>query len=227
MERPLFYSLVATTPAEDQQHRTVFGAICLGIEQNAPITIALPDAEVSISVPDKIALSRIALIPAVMVLVLVDDIDHRFGIAAAVFAVAAATDFFDGYLARRWDVTSTLGAFLDTVADKLLVAGTLLALVEVGRAWAWAAFVILGREIAVMGLRGVAAMDGTTVPPSVWGKIKANLQFAALFFAIVRFDDRLGAMYWDEWLMLAAVVATVASGVEYFARYARVLRPVA
>lgn len=162
-----------------------------------------------------------------MVLVLVDEIDHRFGIAAAVFAVAAATDFLDGYLARRWEQTSTLGAFLDSVADKLLVTGTLLALVEVGRAWAWAAAVIIGREIAVMGLRGIAAMDGTKVPPSIWGKIKANLQFAALLFAIVRFDDRVGGLFFDEWLMIAAVLATVISGVEYFMRYFRVLRPVA
>ncbi len=180
-----------------------------------------------ISVPDKLAFTRIALIPVVMVLVLVDDIDHRFGLAAGVFAVAAATDFVDGYLARRWDVASTLGAFLDTVADKLLVTGVLLALVEVGRAWAWAAFVILGREIAVMGLRGVAAMDGVEVPPSIWGKIKANLQFVAVGFAIIRFDQPWGALFWDEWLMIAAVVATVISGVEYFMRFARVLRPVA
>ncbi len=190
----------------------------------------LPSGDVKqgllISVPDKLALSRIALIPVVMVLVLVDDIDHRFGIAAAVFAVAAATDFFDGYLARRWDVTSTLGSFLDTVADKLLVTGTLLALVDVSRAWAWAAFLIIGRELAVMGLRGIAAMDGTKVPPSAWGKVKANLQFGALFFAIVRFDEPWGALFWDEWLMIAAVVATVVSGVQYFMRFARVLRPV-
>lgn len=167
---------------------------------------------------------RIALTPVVMLLVIVDDIDHRFGIAAAVFAVAAATDFFDGYLARRWDTESTLGAFLDSVADKLLVTGTLLALVEVGRAWAWAAAVIIAREIAVMGLRGVAAMEGTKVPPSIWGKVKANLQFVAIGFAIIRFDEPLGAMFWDEWLMVAAVVATVVSGVEYFRSYSRVLR---
>jgi CDP-diacylglycerol--glycerol-3-phosphate 3-phosphatidyltransferase len=162
-----------------------------------------------------------------MYLLLVDGIDHRFAIAAVVFTIAAATDFFDGYLARRWQQTSTLGAFLDSVADKLLVAAVLLALVEVGRAWAWAAAVIIGRELAVMGLRGLAAMDGTKVPPSIWGKIKANLQFIAIGFAIIRFDEPLGAMFWDEWLMAAAVVATVISGVEYFRRYSRVLRPVA
>ena len=107
------------------------------------------------------------------------------------------------------------------------MAGSLLALVEVGRAWAWAAAIIIGREIAVMGLRGVAAMQGTSVPPSIWGKLKANFQFVAVGFAIIRFDEPLGAMFWDEWLMLAAVFVTIASGVEYFRRYSRVLRPVA
>lgn len=162
-----------------------------------------------------------------MALVLADGgFDGAYGLAAAVFAIAALTDFVDGYLARRWQQTSVLGAFLDTTADKLLVAGTLLALVAVDRAWVWAAFLIVGREIAVMTLRGIVALEGAAVPPSIWGKSKASVQFLALFLAIVRLEDRWGPMYADEWAMTAAVVVTVASGVDYTWRFARVVRAI-
>jgi CDP-diacylglycerol--glycerol-3-phosphate 3-phosphatidyltransferase len=165
------------------------------------------------------------LVPPIVALVLLHDrIDHAFGIAAALMFVATFSDFLDGYLARRWHQTSILGAFLDSIADKLLVAGSLFALVEVGRVWAWAAFVIVGREIAISGLRGVAAMDGVKVPPSIWGKIKAGVQYLAIVLAMLRTADQVGGLYPDEWVMLVALVVTVLSGVEYFSRFARVLR---
>lgn len=177
------------------------------------------------SIPDGLAFLRIALIPAILVLILPGEpIDHAFGIAAFLMWVASATDYFDGYLARRWQQTTTLGAFLDSIADKLLVSGTLYGLVAIGRAWAWAAFIIVGREIAVSGLRGVAAMDGVTVPPSFFGKAKAAVQYLAIFLALLRTPNTYGGLYPDQWVMLAAVVVTVLSGYAYFARFARVLR---
>lgn len=175
-----------------------------------------------ITVPDRIALLRIVLVPVVMWMVL----EGWFAAAFAVFLVAAITDFVDGYLARRWNVTSVLGAFLDTIADKLLIVGTLFALVHVGRAWTFAAFVIVGREVVVMGLRGIAGLSGTPVPPSSWGKAKAWAQFIAVGMAIVRFSDKVGPLFFDEWLMLVAVAVTLVSGAQYFARFQRVLRPV-
>jgi CDP-diacylglycerol--glycerol-3-phosphate 3-phosphatidyltransferase len=158
-----------------------------------------------------------------MALVLTDN----YAAASIAFAIAAATDFFDGYLARRWKQTTLLGGFLDTIADKLLVAGTLLALVEVGRAWSWAAFVIIGREIAIMGLRGIVALDGTKVPPSLLGKSKAAVQFGAMFMAILRTSGQWGSLHPDEWAMLVAVVITVASGLDYLLRSAKVIRTLA
>jgi CDP-diacylglycerol--glycerol-3-phosphate 3-phosphatidyltransferase len=177
------------------------------------------------SIPDGLAYLRIALIPVILVLILpVPPIDHAFGIAAALMFVASATDFFDGYLARRWQQTSVLGAFLDSIADKLLVSGVLFGLVSVGRVWAWAAFVIVGREIAVAGLRGVAAMDGVSVPPTFFGKSKAVVQYLAIFMALLRTPDSYGGLYPDQWVMLIAVAVTVMSGYGYFSRFARVLR---
>lgn len=168
---------------------------------------------------------RIALTPVVMALVLVGDrVQYAYVVAAVLFAIAAATDFFDGRLARRWKQTTTLGTFLDTTADKLLVSGVLVALVSVGRASAWIAFIIIGREVVIMGLRGVvSASDGTVVKPSIWGKLKANVQFLAILLAIVRTSEPWGPLYVDQYAMLAAAAVTVGSAAEYFARFGGVL----
>jgi CDP-diacylglycerol--glycerol-3-phosphate 3-phosphatidyltransferase len=130
---------------------------------------------------------RIVLVPVIMAFIVIDGDDlGSLAIAAAVlFAFAAATDFIDGYLARRWDVTTTLGSFLDTTADKLLVTGVLMALVAVERVSPWIATIIIARELTIMGLRGVVAADGAVMAPSIWGKVKTNVQFFAILFAIV------------------------------------------
>ncbi len=167
----------------------------------------------------RITYVRVVLVPVVMWLILEDPFAHAYGIAAGLFAVAAATDFIDGYLARRWGATTTLGSFLDTTADKLLVSGALVALVAMGRASAWIAAIIVGRELLILGLRGVVAADGTIMRPSVWGKLKANVQFLAVFLAILRTEPKLGPLFIDQWAMLAAGVVTVLSAVEYLARF--------
>lgn len=169
---------------------------------------------------------RIVLVPVVMGLIEFNDrISYAYPIAAAVFAVAAATDFIDGYLARRWGAVTALGSFLDTTADKLLVSGVLIALVSVGRASAWLALIIIGREFVVLGLRGVVAAEGTVFGPSVWGKLKANVQFLAITLAIVRMSERLGPLYLDEYAMIAAAAVTVLSAFEYLARFSSALSP--
>jgi CDP-diacylglycerol---glycerol-3-phosphate 3-phosphatidyltransferase len=167
---------------------------------------------------------RMALVPAVMALVLVGDrADYAYTAAAVLFSVAALTDFLDGFLARRWRATTALGSFLDTTADKLLVSGVLIALVAVGRASPWVAVVIVGRELVILGLRGVVAADGTIVNPSIWGKLKANVQFVAIVLAIMRYPHRFGPLFIDEWAMLVAVLITVMSAVEYLARFSSAL----
>lgn len=163
-----------------------------------------------------ISLTRVALAVPVMVLVYLGaDVRYAYVAAAAIFTVAAATDFADGYLARRWHRGTELGVFLDTTADKLLVTTALIALVGAGRAWGWAAAVIIGREIAVLGLKAAAASDGAVIYPSIWGKVKFTVQFIAIFLAILRYDQRVGPMFLDEWVMTAAVIVTVLSAFSY------------
>jgi CDP-diacylglycerol--glycerol-3-phosphate 3-phosphatidyltransferase len=169
---------------------------------------------------------RIVLVPVIMALIVIDDgdLDGLAIVAALLFAFAAATDFIDGYLARRWNVTTTLGSFLDTTADKLLVTGVLVALVAVERASPWIATIIIGRELVIMGLRGVVAADGAVMAPSFWGKLKTNVQFFAILAAIVRPDVVIAGTYLDEWGMVLAALITIGSAIDYMAAFASTLR---
>jgi CDP-diacylglycerol---glycerol-3-phosphate 3-phosphatidyltransferase len=168
--------------------------------------------------------ARIALVPVVMVLIARgDQMRFAYGIAATLFVVAALTDFIDGKLARKWGAVTSLGAFLDTTADKLLVTGVLTTLVAENRVSIWVATIIIGRELMIMGLRGLIAADGTVLKPSIWGKLKANVQFVAITLAIVRWSVDIGPLLLDEWAMLIAAGITVLSGIEYLSRYSHLL----
>ena len=170
---------------------------------------------------------RIVLVPFIMALILSgagEGGDTEALLAALLFALAAATDFVDGKAARRWDLSSPIGSFLDTTADKLLVACTLLALVDQGRVASWAAAIIVARELAILGLRSAVALEGTLVEASGLGKVKASLQFVAIGLAILRPGGEIGGLFVDEYVMLAAVAVTVWSGADYVARFASMLR---
>jgi CDP-diacylglycerol--glycerol-3-phosphate 3-phosphatidyltransferase len=165
---------------------------------------------------------RIVLAPAVMALIFAgEDLEV---VAAVAFTVVAATDYVDGYLTRRWSITTALGAFLDTTADKLLVTFVLLALLAVDRVSPWIVAIIVGREIVLLGLRAVVAADGSVMKPSNWGRRKTAVQFVAVVLAILRPGDPIGGAYLDEWVMVVAAVVTVFSAVEYFKHSASALR---
>ena len=153
-----------------------------------------------------------------------DQIDNHFLIAGVLFAIAAFTDFLDGYLARRYSDETVLGGFLDTTADKILVTGTLLALVSVDRISIWPASIIIFREFAVMALRGVVAQRGGLIKPSTWGKIKTVAQFLAIFLAFFRLSEQWGPWYLDQWAMLLAVIATVGSAWGYLSAFWHTVR---
>lgn len=163
---------------------------------------------------------RVVLAPVIMALVLSGDDTP----AAIVFLVAAATDWFDGRLARRWGVTTALGAFLDTTADKLLIATALIALVSVQRASPWVALIIIGREFAILGLRAAVASDGRQFETSMLGKWKATVQFVAIALAMLRFNVVIAGAYLDQWAMVIAAVVTAWSGIDYIIRFAATLR---
>jgi CDP-diacylglycerol---glycerol-3-phosphate 3-phosphatidyltransferase len=159
--------------------------------------------------------TRIVITPVVMWLVIEENAEV---LATVLFCLAAATDWIDGRLARRWGVTSKLGSFLDTTADKLLVSGVLIALLAADRASAWIVALIIGRELVLMALRGVIASEGEVMAPSMLGKLKTSIQFLAIALAILRPGEPVAGWYVDEWAMLVAAAVTLASAVDYLAR---------
>lgn len=178
------------------------------------------------SIPNLLAMLRLTLTPVAMALILASPDHDGIRVAAVVvFVIASLTDYADGYLARRWQITTTLGGFLDLLADKVLVTGALIALVEIGTVSTWVAFLIIARELAVMALRSVAALDQSTVPPSPWGKWKAAIQFTAITFAIAAPDIVIGPWRFDQWFMGAAVIVTLVSAGDYFSRFRAALSP--
>lgn len=173
----------------------------------------------AMTVSTRITLVRIALIPLLVWLILVD----RRLLAAAVFLVASATDYLDGYLARRWQQVTDLGNFLDTTADKLLITGALLALLPVGRVSVWVAFVVVAREIAILGLRAVAAGVSVVISASMWGKVKFVVQVVGITLAILRPELRIGPLLLDQWCMIVVALVTALSAVDYFSRFGDLL----
>ncbi len=161
---------------------------------------------------------RLVLAPVVMGLVLA-RLDL---LAAALFLVAAATDYLDGFFARHWRVTTSTGSFLDTTADKVLVTAALIGLVAISRTSAWVALVIVGREMVIMGLRGSAALQGVLITASQLGRVKAAIQFVAILVAILNLDGAVGPLGLDQWAMILAALITFGSGVDYLIRYSRV-----
>ncbi|HEY4830066.1 MAG TPA: CDP-diacylglycerol--glycerol-3-phosphate 3-phosphatidyltransferase [Solirubrobacteraceae bacterium] len=163
---------------------------------------------------------RVVACPAVLALIL----DASYTAAAIVFLVAAATDWLDGRLARRWGVTTRLGAFLDTTADKLLVTAAVIALVSVHRASPWVALVIVGREFTILGLRAAVESGGRQFETSMLGKWKATVQFVAITLAILRPDVVIAGAYLDQWAMVIAALVTAWSGIDYIVQFSAALR---
>jgi len=139
------------------------------------------------NLPNILTYGRVLAVPAVTALLFWHRENWMRWLALAIFVAAAVTDYFDGYLARAWQQQSTLGRMLDPIADKLLVAATLLMLVHAGtiRSWSiWAAIVILCREILVSGLREFLAELRVSVPVTALAKWKTTLQLVAIGFLI-------------------------------------------
>ena len=177
------------------------------------------------NIPILLTWLRVALIPLVVGLFYLPvdwmTLPERNLAATVVFIVAAITDWFDGFLARRWNETSAFGAFLDPVADKLMVAGALLVLVQLDRVDAIIAGIIIGREITISALREWMAQIGATrsVAVSSLGKIKTAAQMTAI--PMLLFHDRLFGIdihFWGEYLLWVAGVLTVWSMFYYLRR---------
>ena len=179
---------------------------------------------VSLNLPNALAFFRILLAPLMFfMLVNAPEIFAQIHIswinyfAALIFVIASVTDFFDGYIARSWDQKTKLGAILDPLADKMLILAAFLGLMMLGRASAWAIYLILVREFFITGFRVVMASDGVEVAASMAGKVKTVSQMFAVGFLLMSWPG-------GELLLWIAVALTLYSGFEYIFAYAKAMR---
>jgi CDP-diacylglycerol--glycerol-3-phosphate 3-phosphatidyltransferase len=184
-----------------------------------------------LSWPNRITILRILLSPLFMVLLMTSSKASRVA-ALGVFIVAALTDIYDGYLARKYGWITNLGKFLDPLADKLLVVLALIGLVQIEIMPVWGAYLIIGRELLVTGLRAIAAYAGVLILPSRLGKWKTVTQMISLlcylFLSVIGVEGRgpyistLGTT--ALFTLILAVGLTLVSGVDYFWRNRTLLR---
>jgi len=172
-----------------------------------------------INLPNGLTLLRIFLVPFLLV-VLLTKFEGRETVGLLIFLFATATDFFDGWLARRRGEITTLGTLLDPIADKLLISAAFVSLVELQLAPAWMVVVILGREFAVSGLRSIASAQGLVIAASGWGKAKMFTEIVAASLLILAIRHEVFLLPGKAALWLAVTMAIV-SGLYYFAMFLR------
>jgi CDP-diacylglycerol--glycerol-3-phosphate 3-phosphatidyltransferase len=176
---------------------------------------------VTVNLPIGLTLTRIIAAPLLIVFLISSSRVHAL-IAAAIFVAASITDWLDGVVARRRNQVTTLGTLLDPIADKLLVAAALVSLLTIDKVAAWIVVVIIGRELAVTGLRAVAAGVGVIVPASRLAKWKTVSQFVAVTMLVLEkglvsptFHMAATGVLW------VALALTIVSAVDYFYRFFR------
>lgn len=191
------------------------------------------------NLPNKLSLMRIILIPFTLLFMLPISIygfepagwnnfinNHGMFVAGIIFIVASLTDMFDGKIARKYNLITDLGKFLDSLADKMLVIGVLLAFVDIGRISAWGVMIICLREFMVTGIRMLASQHGVVMAAKMIGKIKTTIQMIAIIYLL--FEPTLEKIaglanlnlstpisILGDILFLACVIMTIVSGMDY------------
>lgn len=175
------------------------------------------------NLPNTLTLFRIACIPILVILLFFPHKTTSF-LAALVFALASISDLLDGFLARRQQLVTTFGKFLDPLADKLVVSAALIMLIPLGRVPAWMVVVIVGRELAITGLRTVAVSEGKVISADYLGKQKMVFQIVAILGLLLHYEyygvnfHAVGMFF-----MWVAVIMTLWSGFNYFRSFWHVL----
>jgi CDP-diacylglycerol--glycerol-3-phosphate 3-phosphatidyltransferase len=174
-----------------------------------------------LNLPNILTLIRIAFIPVLFILLFFPGkIACLF--AAICFSIASLTDFLDGFLARRRNSITRIGKILDPLADKLLITVCLIMLIPLHDVRAWIVAIIVSREIAITGLRGVAAVEGLIIPAGTLGKKKTAFQIVAIIFLLLHYEYfQVNFHQIGMWLLMIAMVLTVWSGIVYFYRFSR------
>ncbi|MCA9528289.1 MAG: CDP-diacylglycerol--glycerol-3-phosphate 3-phosphatidyltransferase [Myxococcales bacterium] len=181
-----------------------------------------------LNLPNMLTMARVAAIPVVMLLIWNGDPENCI-YASWLYALATATDFLDGWLARRRGLVTVLGKFLDPLADKLLVMAMLVILVALHRVPGWLVVVLLAREMTINGLRAIASTEGLVIPADQDGKIKTAFQMFAVMCLLIHYPAPVRLLWfyevqvnWNEvgfWVLLLSLFFSLKSAIIYFRRF--------
>ena len=174
------------------------------------------------NLPNKLTVLRVILIPFFVVSMMIENgANQTFRyVAAAIFIIASLTDMLDGKIARKYNLVTNFGKFMDPLADKLLVCSALICLIQLGQRPAWMVIIIVSREFIISGFRLVAAEQGIVIAASYWGKFKTTFQMIAVVLMILNFEALSAVTLICTW---AALILTIISLVDYIAKNHKVL----
>lgn len=174
---------------------------------------------------NKLTLARVVMIPIFLVVLLTGIFPYPMNryLATAIFIIASATDMLDGYIARSRNMVTNFGKFMDPIADKLLVASAMIALVGMGELNSVAVIIIISREFIVSGFRLIAVECGIVIAASKWGKIKTITQMITLIYLLIGFTGTMAGMIGFV-LVFLSVLFTIVSGVDYIWKNRDVLK---
>ena len=175
----------------------------------------------SMNLPNKLTMFRDVLIPVFIVVLmsgLIAEPASRY-IAVVIFCVASFTDYLDGHIARKYNLVTNFGKFMDPLADKLLVSAAMICMIELGMLPAWVVIIIISREFIITGFRLIAAEGGLVIAASWWGKIKTVTQMAMIILMLLGVNKVIGTI-----LVVLATIFTVVSGVDYIVKNIAVLK---
>ena len=172
------------------------------------------------NLPNKLTMLRVIMIPFFVVFMLMDGMASARYIALALFVVASFTDFLDGNIARKHNLVTNFGKFMDPLADKLLVCSALICLIETGQLPAWYVIIIIAREFIISGFRLIASDNGIVIAASYWGKFKTVSQMIMIILMILNIPALSVVTTLFYWI---ALVLTVVSLVDYIKKNFQVL----
>ena len=175
------------------------------------------------NLPNKLTILRVVMIPFFVLALLYNGGENQTlrYVAAAIFIIASLTDMLDGKIARKYNLVTNFGKFMDPLADKLLVCSALICLVELKELPAWMVIVIISREFIISGFRLVASDNGVVIAASYWGKFKTTFQMIAVVLLIVGIPALSMVTTAVVWI---ALILTVISLVDYIAKNVNVLK---
>jgi CDP-diacylglycerol--glycerol-3-phosphate 3-phosphatidyltransferase len=180
------------------------------------------------NLPNKLTLFRVILIPFFLVALMVPAIPGGKWVAVGIFAIASLTDLLDGKIARKYNLVTDFGKFMDPLADKLLVCSAMIALIDLNRIPAWVVIIIIAREFIISGFRLVAADNGIVIAASYWGKFKTTFQMLMVILLILNLRENLPnavtvITICEQVLIYVSLILTVVSLIDYLVKNRKVI----